>query len=125
MKNSKNSLWKIAIAATLLLGVVFFVLVFTSTNPGTYQLENRVAADLRTIMGVLDKYRDDQGAYPSTTVDIHVLYSDGYVQNPTFNTDPWGSKLIYKLKNGTVTLYSIGANKLDEQGGGDDIVYAF
>lgn len=121
VKKAKKKKYIIASLILLSLTTLLLVLGPKYIDPSQYRLEDSTASNLTSLKLLLDKYHEEHGAYPSTAEGLGKLFSEGYVKNSRIDIDPWGEKLVYKLHDGVVTLYSTGENKLDENKGGDDI----
>lgn len=68
--------------------------------------------------GALEQYRKEKGALPAT---LSLLYPD---RLKVLRHDAWSQAYVYRIAptvgKGFV-LYSLGANGVDEHGGGDDV----
>lgn len=76
----------------------------------------------RSVSDALELYRQDNGNYPTSEEGTTVLYTEGYAGTKYISLDSWGTPLVYEVVDGVPHVYSIGANKRDENGFGDDIV---
>ena len=106
----------VALSALMLLAVAVMTI-----EPSPHHLEDRVSSDLQLLTSVLEQYYEENGRYPTASEGLGILKSRGYVQSSRFDIDPWGSELVYKSEDGMTRLYSLGQNRVDEGGGGDDI----
>ena len=116
-----TSRWLLAIVSVSLLAFLLLVVAVRTIGPSPNRLEHRVLSDLRLLSSVLERYRDENGQYPPVSEGLEILKSAGYVSSPRFHVDAWGSDLVYKSDDGKVRLYSVGRNRVDEDGFGDDI----
>jgi len=72
------------------------------------------------ISSMLQFYKEEKGTFPTQAQGLQALKGDYLREIPI---DPWGNNYVYRVKaNGDFVLYSIGKNKLDENGFGDDVV---
>ncbi|MEO8453101.1 MAG: type II secretion system protein GspG [Gemmatimonadota bacterium] len=90
--------------------------------------EEHVQEDLAQISAGMTVYKISEGAYPSSIDDLVrplANYPDGCLGKATAPVDPWGNAYRYKLNEKKKPfLWSIGADGVDEQGAGDDIIKA-
>jgi general secretion pathway protein G len=87
--------------------------------------ESATKASMQTIEQALLAYETRQNSYPPS---LQALVDRELVSNPSDINDSWGTPFGY-FQNTTVDgqrvpwlLISYGPNRMDEQGGGDDIV---
>jgi general secretion pathway protein G len=80
--------------------------------------ETQAKQQLIVLKAALEKYRVDNGHYPSEEEGLHVLidppHKGSYLTGESVLQDPWGRPIAYKLdispdKEG-FTLYSVGPN---------------
>lgn len=90
-------------------------------NPSPNTVESNIVAKLNYIKGHLDQYKSINGNYPPADVGLKFLLTDNFSQRDRIIQDPWNSPLVYKLNGEEIILYSIGSNKIDENGRGDDV----
>lgn len=113
---------------------------------GRGRVESVLAAELLTdtlptIMdkyrSALDRYKEQNGQYPNPAEGLQILHQAGSegAQNDLYGVrglpleDPWGSPIAYdlvevRIQDATdvlVSVRSLGPNRVDEQGLGDDI----
>ena len=75
--------------------------------------------DQDTIRSALDIYRDQNQRYPTSTDGLGALVPQIAKR---ISMDPWGSPYVYRATSeGGFVLYSVGADGLDNNGGGDDV----
>lgn len=82
---------------------------------------------------IIEKFKEDTGRYPNSIQGLKSLYSrpkevanwDGPYINKKIPLDYWGNEYVYvfpaKFGNKSYDLYSIGRNKINDQGNKDDI----
>ena len=125
--NSMKS-WLLAVALALVF-LIGYVLFFSSRT--TYSKEDETRERLRAIEMILENYREDHGAYPSSGIGLVALQrenaSDRYFDDNSFLKDSWGSAINYESHesdsdSNRYELYSFGPNQRDDHGGGDDLV---
>lgn len=79
------------------------------------------AVQVKRLGGILDLYRLDLGAYPSTEDGLEALvrapagsprWNGPYLQQADALTDPWGRPYLYRSpgEHGAYDLYSLGAD---------------
>jgi len=90
--------------------------------------EASASLQLGLIAESLDHYRDATGAYPSETLGLGALLVTTGTFRPTLRkvlSDPWAKPMVYipSSDNSEFRLYSIGADRRDSNGLGDDIVF--
>jgi general secretion pathway protein G len=79
------------------------------------------AVQVKRLGGILDLYRLDVGAYPTTEQGLDALlreprgatrWNGPYLQQPDALTDPWGRPYEYRApgEHGAYDLYSLGAD---------------
>jgi len=107
------------LAVFILLATVSYF--FINAKPSPYSRQDAMRSQLSSLTDALRLYKDEYGAYPSTSEGLEILYEKEYFGRRNYWIDPWGSKLVYEVSDGVLTLYSIGKNKIDERGEGDDI----
>ena len=79
----------------------------------------RAFSDLRGIDYALALFQRDHGRYPTEEEGLAALVPDVLRKVPK---DPWGSVYAYRQDDhSTYAVYSIGVNRLDERGDGDDV----
>ncbi len=73
----------------------------------------------------IEIYRIDTGTLPTALDDLNGTsqsFPDGYLGGGTVPDDAWGHALLFEAQaDGSYRLWSMGANGIDEQGGGDDV----
>ena len=88
------------------------------------------AIQIKRLAGVLELYRLEVGAYPSTEEGLAALmtkpatagaWNGPYLQNADALTDPWGRAYLYRApgEHGDYDLFTFGADGA-EGGDGDD-----
>jgi general secretion pathway protein G len=102
--------------------VAILVLGCSSTEQTT------VRHHLQFLGASLDMYRMDHHRYPGDVPGLRALVGpdplrpEGYIKE--LPVDPWGSAYQYR-QDGSGSrrpmIYSVGPNRIDEVGGGDDI----
>jgi len=89
------------------------------------QGESQTRASLRDIKAGLAIYKIEKSELPAT-MDLLVTPSDGYpmgyLGSLEFPKDGWGRDFRYVKESSGYRLWSLGANGIDEDGAGDDIV---
>jgi len=83
--------------------------------------EERTRAQLDYFEFCLEEFKKESGRYPTMEEGLQLL-----TKEKREILDPWGSPYIYTVpsldKDKFFSLYSVGPNKIDEKGSGDDIV---
>jgi len=75
--------------------------------------------DVRTIQTALALYRWDHGRYPTAEEGLEALVGKHIARLPQ---DPWDSRYAYAVTSPAGGIvYSVGQNRADEHGAGDDI----
>lgn len=90
----------------------------------------RVKNNLRLLESALDSYRADHGGYPPTAEGLSALVRRGDPLRPEgylkeLPRDAWDAEYRYVAQRDSSSayqLYSTGPNRIDEHGGGDDLV---
>src|SRR5262245_35216292 len=72
--------------------------------------------DLRAFNAALELYKSKTGSYPSNAEGLALLEASTRTR---IRSDPWGNAYRYELRP---FVYSVGADGIDAQGSGDDIV---
>jgi general secretion pathway protein G len=109
------SYWWVAFVGSL---VVLVAPAFFSTID--HPPINRATQDLRGIQTALELFRGQRGSYPSQEEGLTALVGTQMVRLPK---DPWGSDYAYRSISPTnAHVYSIGLNRRDDDGAGDDIL---
>jgi general secretion pathway protein G len=84
--------------------------------------EDRARVTLVLLDAALEAFKEENGRYPTMEEGLQASTRE----KDAAILDPWGSPYIYLIpsldKNKSYSLYSIGPNKTDEKGRGDDIV---
>lgn len=81
------------------------------------------------IGNALRAYKTSNGSYPKRQSKLYDAVKNGLARGDAEGemlVDKWGSQIVYKnpdSNDGQFQLYSIGKNKIDEGGAGDDINY--
>lgn len=119
---NKNRRVLIYVAVGFLTALAFAIATTRWVEPAPYRYVDRTLSDLDMIRSVLEDYRRTTGYYPSTAQGLNELLAAGYVRSAGFSTDSWGSTFEYEAEGNIIRLYSSGPNRLDEEGGGDDIL---
>ena len=89
---------------------------------------------IKGIIKGISKFKDDTGRYQSNDEGLFVLsiapentpgWKGPYIGSPYLAFDSWGSGFVYRFPsqrpNRDYDIYSIGPNKIDENGLGDDV----
>lgn len=107
----------------------FCFIIFVSSSCAYIDTkESETKAHLRLLNDTLLLYKKEKGRFPSTEEGLQILYKEGYFSSEGdggLYLDAWTSPLIYigpSAKDSPFFLYSVGENKIDENGKGDDIV---
>ena len=105
----------------VILGVLGSVLVPNLISRPDQARVQAAQTDLRTLSSALDVYRLDNFTYPSSEQGLEALIEKpvGFPEAKNWNAegylkkqpvDPWGTPYIYENVEGTVSLYSLGAD---------------
>lgn len=100
----------------------------------TYPVEDRSLGEiLKAYKDAISRYRADTGRYPSQEAGLDALerpmgvagWRGPYIDARLPRKDPWGSNFVYELFDDdgqtVVSVRSLGPNRMDEHGLGDDI----
>jgi len=118
-----------------LLCCIYMVLFFSREEVLAKTEEKRVAKfQIEKLESALLEFKKDIGRFPTTVEGLTSLYKNHYeLENwrgpysnrPYLYIDPWKNNYIYfypaKYGNSEYDLYSVGPNRIDEHGLGDDI----
>jgi general secretion pathway protein G len=117
----------------IVLGTLLFGAIFLFVSKGDIDADpamnarNRALSEQEFLDSALGQFFKQNGRYPSAEEGLAVLYGTSlggpYVRGPMFKADPWNSPYVYQQLNDgkDYRLYSIGPNKTDEAGAGDDL----
>ncbi|MFL6658056.1 MAG: hypothetical protein ACJ8GW_08305 [Massilia sp.] len=80
-----------------------------------------VVAEVTALNGAVIQYKEESGNLPEGLAQVSKAYE---LSEKGARRDFWGNEFVYhrSADRGRFVLYSIGRNKLDEKGGGDDVV---
>jgi hypothetical protein len=86
----------------------------------------RTLTALREVRTAIAVYRSQFGRLPDTTTDLLQktdAFPDGFLKSGAVPKDAWNRDLVYvrAADGSTYTLYSFGADGIDQQGSGDDV----
>jgi general secretion pathway protein G len=99
---------------------VGWLVVPASFHPVGHPPAQRARMDVRQLETALELFRQDHGGYPSAGEGLQALLGARILL--ALPDDPWGSSYVYRVSSaGTATVYSIGQNRTDEDGTGDDV----
>jgi type II secretion system (T2SS) protein G len=109
-----------ATAVAVAIAVILY-LFFVGGYHGSGHPRRVTEATLKVVGFNVNEYRKRTGRFPSSEEVFKVLYpNEQFVP-----TDGWRRSLVYRNNNGKASkpfsLYSIGANGIDEGGAGDDL----
>ena len=80
----------------------------------------RAIMDVRHLETALELFRQDHGGYPSAAEGLDALVKAEILRR--LPEDPWDSSYVYKVSStGIGSIYSVGQNRADENGAGDDV----
>ena len=104
--------------ASLILSIGVLV-VPTFSDPIDDSPMFRALSDLRILATAMDIFHEERGAYPTEDDGLAALVPTVILRIPA---DPWGNAYAYRAgPTAAASVYSIGMNKRDERGAGDDI----
>jgi general secretion pathway protein G len=108
---------RIAIWAVLAIAVLLAGLAYVRLSPGIVDTkETKAKQQLIVLRAALEKFRADNGHYPSQVEGLRALVDQspqrGYLANEFALKDPWGRPIVYRLDSSSkgegFTLYSLG-----------------
>ncbi len=119
-----------AIVFLIFVGVLGYVLIPRFLAPSTEEATKKIKTDFNAFYEALDKYRLDNGNYPTTEQGLTALMIEptsqpvpqfwkqgGYMRD--IPQDPWGQPYQYTNNYNVIRVYSFGASGKD--GGGTEI----
>ena len=110
----------------LLMGAAAFALPRILGDARVSQTKN----DMQTVESAIQLYFTREGQYPPNGNLAVLVGPNGYLDKPSAIEDAWGNQYIYyspsqfRQQDVPWLLQSVGANGLDDDGGGDDIMLA-
>ena len=79
-------------------------------------------SDLRAFGILLEIYKKARGRYPDDLRELSAFVASRGVPPGRLLVDPWGTPYWYQRnESGLPSVRSVGPNKKDEHGGGDDV----
>jgi hypothetical protein len=114
----------------LIFGVVYLLIPITTTPP-----ESQLRTEFMCIKEEFSRYAEDGNWPPKSLAETmqaweqHIDPNDTHHRHPNdcrwlkSGKDPWGSSFVYDVDTTSrvVTIRSIGRNRTDEDGAGDDV----
>ena len=119
--------YKIIYSFLTILMVVLVIFIFNLLQTKS---NKNVVIRLQLISSAIEKYYFDEKELPETNIGLtNLIFSKGnnewngpYLPYQNVPKDSWNNDYIYKTFNDfCYILYSIGQNKIDEFGSGDDL----
>lgn len=81
-------------------------------------------SDLNSLKAGVTVYKLQHGSVPERLEQLLEptdAYPDGCLGSSTLPVDPWGNAYLYRADGAGYTIWSVGANGVDDHGHGDDI----
>jgi hypothetical protein len=84
-----------------------------------YTIDRVRYGELPFFVSALEQYRSEKGSLPLEEQGLGPLIGEYIRELPV---DPWGNNYVYRVNGSKFSVYSVGLDKIDEGGGGDDVI---
>ncbi|MFZ5754397.1 MAG: type II secretion system protein GspG [Bacillota bacterium] len=115
MKNRKGFTLIELMVVVVILGILSTLAIQQIGDKSEDAKKNKAKADIRTLEAACEVYKVDNDSYPNALSALVPKYIKRIPK------DPWNEEYVYISNSGSVSVYSKGPDRTDNNKSGDDI----